>query len=511
MSRRLEGLLEASATRHPDRTAVVDPSTGRSVSYAEFAALSAGVAEALRAAGVGPGDRVGVSGKSIATLAAIFGAMRAGAAYVPVDVSAPAARSAAILADCAVRAVVAPRELSAKLAAELGIPDEPRDPLPALAGLGPELVLTAGPGAGAPADLGGEDRNLAYVLYTSGSTGKPKGVMHTHASALAFVDWCAEAFRPTPEDRFSSHAPFHFDLSILDIYVPLMHGSTLVLIPDELGKQPTGLAALIAEERISVWYSTPSILTLLVEFGRLERYEFPALRIVNFAGEVFPVGNLRRLQASWSHPRYLNLYGPTETNVCTFCEVPGRVPDERSDPYPIGVPCSGDRCRVVDGTTDVARGEEGELVVAGGSVMVGYWNDPAKTDAVFFEQHGDRWYRTGDVVREDESGAYVFLGRRDRMIKRRGYRIEPGEIEAALHRHPEVVEAAVLGRTDAAGKVVITAHLACRTEPLSVIALKRWCSENLPLYMIPDRFSFHDALPKTSTDKVDYQMLKGLA
>ena len=506
MNRRLEGLLEASASKHPDRIAVVDPSSDLRVDYRAFDALASSVAAALAAAGVVPGDRVGVSGKSIGTLAAIFGALKCGAAYVPVDASAPAARSASIFADCDVRACIVPRALADKLAPELGVAAELGHP-GGLEAFGPDLVLMPGPASASPTSEVGE---LAYILYTSGSTGKPKGVMHTHASALAFVDWCSDEFEPTVDDRFSSHAPFHFDLSILDIYVPLKHGSTLVLIPDELGKQPAGLAQVIADERITAWYSTPSILTLLVEFGRLDKFEFPDLRIVNFAGEVFPPRNLRRLQAVWSKPRYFNLYGPTETNVCTYIEVPNEVPADRDDPYPIGIACSGDRCRVVDDKTDVAPGEDGELVVAGGSVMQGYWNDAEKTAAVFFEQDGERWYRTGDVVRENEAGEYVFLGRRDRMIKRRGYRIEPGEIEAALWRHPDVVEAAVMGLKGADGTVGITAFLACRGEPLSLIALKRWCSENLPLYMIPDRFSFHDALPKTSTDKIDYQTLASL-
>lgn len=507
MSRRLEGLLEASALEHPDGVAVVDPSGDLSISYRDFERLAAETAEALAAAGVEPGDRVGVSGKSIGTLAAIFGALKAGAAYVPVDASAPATRSATIFDDCGVRAILVPRELAEKLAPELGSSADELVPVAALVDWGPDLVLLTRPRGPQSAPV---DRDLAYILYTSGSTGRPKGVMHTHASALAFVDWCSGVFEPTVQDRFSSHAPFHFDLSILDIYAPQKHGSTLVLIPEELGKQPAALGAVIAEQRITMWYSTPSILTLLVEFGKLDRHSFPALRIVNFAGEVFPPRNLRRLQAVWPGPRYFNLYGPTETNVCTYIEVPGQVPEERTDPYPIGVECSGDRCRVVDDEVDVAPGEEGELVVAGGSIMTGYWNDEQKTAAVFFEQDGARWYRTGDVVRANERGEYVFLGRRDRMIKRRGYRIEPGEIEAALYGHPEVVEAAVLGLTDASGTVTIKAFLVCRGEQLSMIALKRWCSEHLPMYMIPDRFSFHEALPKTSTDKLDYQTLAGL-
>jgi amino acid adenylation domain-containing protein len=503
MSRRLGELFDAAAARYGERIAIEDPALDGAVTYAQLRDLSHRVGARLAAQGVGPGDRVGVSGKSIGTLAAMFGALEIGAAYVPVDATAPVRRGASIHADCGVEAIVAEPAFAAELAAQRD--DAPAaTPIPELAPHGAQVLLP-GPDAGTTNAVDG----LAYILYTSGSTGKPKGVTHTHASALAFVDWCTREFQPTPEDRFSSHAPFHFDLSILDVFVPLLSGSTLVLFGEEIGKQPAALAALIAERRISVWYSTPSILTLLLEFGRLERHSFDALRLVLFAGEVFPIGNLRRLKEVWPAPRYANLYGPTETNVCTWFEAPREIPDQRTDPLPIGRACSDDRLRVVDAAGhDVAPGAEGELLVAGGSVMQGYWNDPERTSAAFLEDGGERWYATGDVVRADDDQDLLFLGRRDRMIKRRGYRIEPGEIESALHRSPDVIEAAVLGLTGGDGSSTIVACLVTRDgEPLSVVALKRFCAENLPLYMVPDRFTFHAALPKTSTDKVDYRTL----
>jgi amino acid adenylation domain-containing protein len=434
---------------------------------------------------------------------------------VPVDASAPARRSGSILVDCGVRAIVGTEEFCAGLSAALRYEHRAR-PLEALGGHGVELVLAEGPGGD---NLSLREPGLAYVLYTSGSTGAPKGVMHTHDSALAFVDWCSEVFAPTSEDRFSSHAPLHFDLSILDLFVPLKHGAAVVLIDDELGKQPAPLARTIAEERITCWYSTPSILTLLLEYGKLEELAFPDLRLVLFAGEVFPIDKLRRLKDVWRGPRYANLYGPTETNVCTWFELPEQLPGDRTEPFPIGRPCSGDRARVVQAGADVAEGQPGELVIAGDSVMRGYWNDPRRTaDACLFDG-GERWYRTGDLVRADADGELVFLGRTDRMIKRRGYRIEPGEIEAALHRHPRVVEAAVLGVPGADGATTIVACLACRPdreaetaegEParVSLVELKGWCAERLPLYMVPDRFTYHHSLPKTSTDKVDYRALE---
>ncbi|HSD09891.1 MAG TPA: AMP-binding protein, partial [Candidatus Binatia bacterium] len=311
---------------------------------------------------------------------------------------------------------------------------------------------------------------------------------------------------------FSSHAPLHFDLSVFDLYVAIRHGAGVVLISEATGKGPSRLAALIAERRISVWYSVPSVLALLVAYGRLARRSYPHLRLVLFAGEVFPVVHLRALKSLWSAPRYFNLYGPTETNVCTAFEIPPAIPDDRVRPYPIGRACSHLRTIVVDASgRPVPVGAEGELCVRGRAVMLGYWNQPAETERAFLETApGKRWYRTGDVVAENAEGEYEFLGRRDRMVKRRGYRVELGEIEAALHRHPAVREAAVIALPDDVDGLRVKAFLGLARAPRpSVIELKRFCADILPGYMIPDHFAFADRLPRTSTGKVDYRRLEG--
>jgi amino acid adenylation domain-containing protein len=354
---------------------------------------------------------------------------------------------------------------------------------------------------------------LAYILYTSGSTGKPKGVMLSHENAVSFVDWCSEVFEPRPDDRFSSHAPFHFDLSILDLHVPLRHGAAIVLVGEDIGKDPQGLANLIADERITCWYSAPSILALLAQHGALDTLDLGSLRLMLFAGEVFAVKHLRALTRLVPHPRYFNLYGPTETNVCTFYEVKLPVPDERSSPYPIGKVCSHLEDLVVDEhARAVLDGEEGELCITGRGVMRGYWGLAEQTERSFLQSPvARRWYRTGDIVVKDEAGDYIYRGRRDRMVKRRGYRVELGEIEASLYRHPSIREAAAVALPDADAGVRIRAFLSAReTKRPSLIELKRFCSENLPLYMVPDQFSWLEVLPKTSTDKVDYQRLKDL-
>lgn len=517
----LHHIIDANVAARRDHPAVIDGGGSGQIDYGQLGRLSDRVRDRLAALGVRRGDRAGIYlRKSSDGVAAIFGILKSGAAYVPVDPTAPASRNAYIHNDCQVKVVIVEERFEAAYREEL-----------AKLGARPTLIVLPSVGGGAhlEAALGALDRispaaavpstasapdDLAYILYTSGSTGRPKGVMLSHLNATAFVDWCSATFQPLAADTFSSHAPFHFDLSILDLYLPLKHGGSLVLVPEEVGKDPTGLVALIAARRITVWYSAPSTLSLLAQSGKIAQHDFSALRLVLFAGEVFPVVHLRSFQQQVPQPRYFNLYGPTETNVCTYYEIPGIVPDDRVNPYPIGRTCENLASQVIDPEgRPVATGAEGELCIAGPNVMQGYWNLPEQTAHGFLPAAGPagRWYKTGDIVVEESGGIYRYVGRRDRMVKKRGYRVELGEIEACLYRHPLIHEAAVVALPDEAAGLKIKAHLSIRGDKRpSLIELKTFCSKHLPLYMVPDVFAWHESLAKTSTGKTDFQKLKEL-
>jgi amino acid adenylation domain-containing protein len=514
----LHGYLLESARSHGQRPAV-EEETGDFVTYAELEHLSRRLRDRLGQLGVSPGDRVAIClRKSVDAVAGIFGALRLGAAYVPVDVHSPMSRCAFILADCQVTAVLVERQRFDSLRSEL-----------AKLNWHPSYIIIDRIGGGRgldeylqeaeatlPAsevrDVSPGHDDLAYILYTSGSTGFPKGVVLTHRNATGFVDWCGRNFSFKNQDRFSSHAPFHFDLSILDIFVPIKKAATVVLISKETGADPTRLAELIADKHISVWYSVPSILALLVQHGRLVGRDYSHLSTVLFAGEVFPVVHLRKLTELWPHCEYHNLYGPTETNVCTSMQITVPIASDQTKPFPIGRVCDHLRGLVVapDGSP-VPHGEEGELCIMGSNVTVGYWNRPDLTKNAFLELNGEQWYRTGDIVYDQGDGVLVYVGRRDRMIKKRGFRIELGEIESCLHHHPDVSEAAVVAIPHERDGVRIRAHLATRSgNSISIIAMKKFCADHIPPYMIPDTFRFHAVLPRTGTDKVDYQALQAL-
>jgi amino acid adenylation domain-containing protein len=525
----LQRLLTEAAARQPQRSAVA--SDGCLLTYQELDRLSNKLARALLRLGVAPGERVAIlAPKSAAAVLGVYGALKAGACYVPLDHKAPAGRLSHIVRDSGAAVIVADGARASQAATladavprppgvvVVSVPDPEHDEAAGVPARGAALVpWTAVSGeSGEPlAEERAIETDLAYILYTSGSTGIPKGVMVSHRNSLTFVDWAAAAAGLGEQDRVCSPAPLHFDLSVFDIFAACRAAACLTVPPDGVTTFPISIARWLEAEQISVWYSVPSVLALLACYGSLQQFDLSGLRMVIFAGEVFPPKHLARLMAELPHARYLNWYGPTETNVCTAFEVPAGWAD--AQPVPIGKACANTEVFAVtsEGRRVSRPGEVGELYVRGPSLMRGYWGQPAKTSEAlvrnpFRAEYDELVYRTGDLVTLESAGNYAYLGRRDGMVKVRGYRVELGEVEATLYRHPAIREAAVLPVPDellgSRLRAVVTTDDAGNLTRENVLDhCRRW----LPSYMVPDIVEFREALPRTSTGKVDRVGLAG--
>ncbi|MGC3997126.1 MAG: amino acid adenylation domain-containing protein [Anaeromyxobacter sp.] len=520
--RTLVECLEAGhALAHPDKIAV--SAAGGALGWGALVRGACSVAARLREAGIGRGDRVGLwMDKTAACAQALLGVLYAGAAYVPIDPRSPAPRARTIALDCGLAALIV---------------DAARRPALAefLAGQRPRLVLVDGVGRGEAAALAPglpcepladalacppaeparpDPGDLAYVLYTSGSTGTPKGVAHTHASASAFVRWVQDRFQIRSDDVFSSHAPFHFDLSISDLFASLGAGASVRLISPTEGMLAPYLVRMLDPWGITVWYSVPSVLMALLDAGGLEARPPSRLRLLFFAGEVFPTPQLRRLRRALPDVTLVNLFGPTETNVCTYQVVPPVLPEGDDAPIPIGIGCEHMETFVMgdDGAEVTGPGAEGTLWARDGNVMLGYWNDPARTAAMLKPDPRGRpgvACCTGDRVRLRPDGAYTFCGRRDHMVKVRGYRVELGEIEAVLAGHPAVREAVAVPLPDpASGNRIVVSVVARAGAALDAPGLRAHLAARLPNYMVPAGFEVLEELPRTSTGKADRARLR---
>jgi L-proline---[L-prolyl-carrier protein] ligase len=485
---KLHELVREQASMSPGLLAV--SGVDRQLTYGELDREADALANVLAGQGVRPGDRVALwlpkSARAVVTMQAV---LRLGAAYVPVDPLGPVARAVRVIRDCGARVIVTTPEWEVELrqhgvTAAMTYPEDLK-----------RVRRVSEPG-GSPDDL-------AYILYTSGSTGTPKGVCLSHRNATAFVDWAVAEIGARPADRFANHAPLHFDLSVLDLYAAFRVGASVHLVPTEMSYVASMLVDYLLRHEITVWYSVPSALTLMARDGGM--LDVPSsgfsLRVLLFAGEPFPVKYLRSLRDYLPAVRFLHLYGPTETNVCTFYEVTS-IPADQIRPVPIGRACSGDRvwAERADGTL-AESGEEGELVVDGPTVMLGYWGQSPQDR---------RPYRTGDRVVLLDSGDYEFLGRRDGMVKVRGYRVELGEIEAALQAHPDVDEVAVVLSGTGMDTKIVAYVVASGEAPPDLLELKRHCAATLPRHMIIDVVRGVRDLPRTGTGKVDRRTLARL-
>ena len=497
----IQDLLEISAARKPGNTAV--SGGGHSIDYRELQDKSSYLAGLLRKNGGKPGDKIALLlDKSIEAIAAIFGILKCGAAYIPLDIDSPAHRQEYILQDIGAGVIITNQKnqpAAEKIAK----------------GLKPvkivliDTLLKEYPGnPGWSGDPGIDENDTAFVLYTSGSTGKPKGVKISHRNALGFIDWAHDYFRVNAADVFSSHAPFHFDLSVFDLFVSIKAGAQICLIPKVLSSFPVSLADFIEKNRITVWYSVPGVLVNLVLNVKEFKTKLQSIRKLIYAGENFPVKYLKNLISQLAKTEFYNLYGPTETNVITYYKI-RRNSQYLNSQIPIGYPCPYAEIKVIDEKGNkVKPGQKGELIVKSSTMMQGYANNEKATTKViktldFSPTGGEKYYFTGDMVKVLGDNFFQLVGRKDNQVKIKGFRIELEEIESVLIKHEQVKECLVrVIKDNDRGDNVLEALIVPYRE-IEKHDIISFLGKRLPIYMIPQHIRFCPGFKKNNRGKID--------
>jgi amino acid adenylation domain-containing protein len=475
--------------------------SGRRLTYGELAVHAHQIARRLRREGIGPDGVVAICVLDpLLMLAGLLGILEAGGAYLPLDPTYPARRLAFMLRDSGAALL---------LCDEATLPDLPAGG-PRRLRLDAEARSLAGE-ASIPVDGGAGPGNLAYVLYTSGSTGQPKGVMIPHRGLVNYVSWAVAAYEVAAGRGAPVHSPIGFDLTVTALFPPLLAGREVLFVPPQQGVE--ALAGLLAaEEALSLVKLTPSHLVLLgqqLPAGRMGR----AARTLVIGGEALAGRDLEPLRSGATVPRVVNEYGPTETVVgCAVFTVDPESPLPAA--VPIGRPIANTRIYLLDrGLEPVPEGSAGEIAVGGEGLARGYLGRPDATAERFVPDPfaaapGGRLYRTGDLARLGSGGDLEFLGRADQQIKVRGFRVELGEIEAALATHPRVAAAAVALREDEPGDRRLVGYAVPAGSPVPTAGeLLAHLREGLPEHMIPAAFVILESLPLSVHGKLDRRAL----
>ena len=509
--------VEESARIFPDQDAF--RFGNNNISYLDLSRRTNQLAYLLIDLGVKKGDRVGIYlRRSLESAIAVYGIMKAGAVYVPLDPDAPVARIRFLLQDCGIKHLITGRSQIKSLNEVLAEEVE----LESVIGIDEEQAfrtISWDDVAQFPAERGPSVRilehDLAYIMYTSGSTGAPKGIMHTHHSGLSYARLSAHLYGLEASDRIGNHAALHFDISTLGYFTAPLVGATTIIIPEAHTKMPASMTQLMEKEKLTIWYSVPLALIQLLSHGLLDQRDLSTIRWVLFGGEPFPSRHLSALMEHWPQAGFSNVYGPAEVNQCTYYHLP-ELP-ETGVPIPIGSVWDNTETLIVDhNNVRVAPGEPGELLVRSATMMKGYWKQPQLTEKSLHRIHESGFekvfYKTGDLVRLNAKGELMFLGREDRQIKTRGYRVELDEIEAALLGHDAVMEAAAFGVSNESEGLLIEATVILKDGViLQETELLNYISLYLPPYAIPQKINFVLSLPYTSTGKIDRTKLRQTA
>lgn len=505
---RFEQFLVKNAAVHAAKTALA--TERKRLSYAELDELSGRLAASLAANGVKRNDRVLVFMDNCWEAAvSIFAILKAGATFSPINASTKADKLAYIIGDCEAAAILTQAKLMPVVAeARTLSPDHapfvastaaPGGRMPDSAASFQEC-LTAAP---APFSHGGIDVDLAMLIYTSGSTGRPKGVMMTHRNIDAASESITTYLCNTPDDIILNVLPLAFDYGLYQLLMAIRIGATLVL--EKSFAFPQAIFERIRAEGVTGFPLVPTMAAMILQMRDLEPGFLPSLRYISNTAAALPATHIARLRELFPSVRLYSMYGLTECKRCTF------LPPEELDRRPgsVGIAIPNTEAFVVDAEgRRVPPGVAGELVIRGPHVMQGYWRNDAATERML-RPGPNPWEKvlyTGDLFRTDEEGFLYFVGRKDDIIKTRGEKVAPKEVETVLHAHPGIAEAVVIGIPDPVLGAAIGAVVVLSDPTLTEKEIIRHCARHLEDFMVPKIVEFRTELPKTDTGKVSRRL-----
>lgn len=498
---------EAVALRYPD---------GRVVTRGELADLAERQFERLAEYAVQRGQVVALfHDKEPHGYALMLACLKIGAACVNLDEHNPPERIASILATCHPVAVFGTHslpEMTLEVSRAQGCEVRPLA-VETLDSGGTARLQNVEANVDINMDIVGTD--IAYIMFTSGSTGVPKGVAISHAQVLNLIDWAADEFNIDADDILTNVNPMYFDNSVFDFYASLFNGAALVPINAVTTRNPRALVDAVAATKCTLWFSVPSMLIYLTTMRVLDEKRWPSVRRIVFGGEGYPVPELKKLHSFFAgRARLVNVYGPTEcTCICSANDVSAAMLSEELPLPPIGFLAPNFRGLLLEDDREIAAGETGELCLIGPNVGLGYYNDAEKTATAFVpnplcSSHVERIYRTGDLMRRDVlTGELHFVGRKDHQFKHMGYRIEPGEIEAALNRLEGIERSVVIYKRHRTAYGEIIGFVATDDAAWNEERIKEALGPHLPAYMVPARIEIRKSLPSNANGKVDRKKL----
>jgi amino acid adenylation domain-containing protein/non-ribosomal peptide synthase protein (TIGR01720 family) len=492
----LHTLVEQQAARTPDAIALVFGHT--CLSYGALNQYANQYARVLLSLGLVAGTPIALFvERTFPGMIALLAILKIGGILVVLDPSAPSQRLQDILEETATPLVLTQSSMQPLL--PIGLAQ-----LLCVENLW--AVTRTFPAHDLPAHASADE--LAYLAYTSGSTGRPKGVMVSHRAITNRLWWGVQDVMLQSDDRVLQVATWSFDIALWELFGPLMVGATCILLTSEEARESLAILAHMQEQQITVAHFVPSLLSVLVELPDLASCKH--MRAVLCGGEAVSLELVRRLQRLLSIAVH-QFYGPTEAAISVTSW--HALPQQPVEHISLGHPIANTQIYLVDRFGQlVAPGMRGEIWIAGENLASGYWQQPALTAERFVPnpfsvQPGARAYRTGDLGRYHGNGEIMFGGRLDKQVKIRGNRVEPGEVEAVLARHPQVQECVVVARHDQAGVASLIAYVAAPEQSTSSMALRTYLRERLPEYMVPAAFVLLPVLPVTANGKIDYQAL----